>query len=50
MKPGFQKNQSTGLHATYKMCILIYAKSRVTQSLHSYYHHIKLVMREHNER
>lgn len=44
------KNQSAGLHATYETCNIIYAKSRVTQSLHSYYHYTKLVIREYNER
>lgn len=44
------KNQSAGLHATYETCNIIYAKSRVTRSLHSYYHYTKLVIREYNER
>lgn len=49
-KTCLSKSFSTVLPFTYKMCGLICAKNSVIQSLHSYYHYITFVMREHNER
>lgn len=39
------KSPSTVLPFTYKMCVLIYAKSSVIQSLQSYYNYITFVMK-----